>query len=177
MASILTLSGGETPEHRELGHVALAVRSVDRKVNYHLPSHNPPQPHMRSLHPLAHSHALPSFALLSEWLQGWCPTPQLSQAAAGAVGTSWPLCLTGWIHGMNSLCAAAVLVLPVQSLLLLACLPSKEGLPLLVLCNGIPCSSSQTLLCFNAGLLLPCTFLNPCSIPRLYVSCPSVGLL
>lgn len=48
---------------------------------------------------------LPSFALLSEWLQGWCSTPQLSQAAAGAVGTSWPLCLTGWIHGMNSLCA------------------------------------------------------------------------
>lgn len=72
---------------------------------------------------------LPSFALLSEWLQGWCPTPQLSQAAAGAVGTSWPLCLTGWIHGMNSLCAAAVLVLPVQSLLPPCMPPLKGGAP------------------------------------------------
>lgn len=57
MASILTVSGEETLEHRELDHVALSVRSVDRKVNYHLPSRNPPQPHMRSLHPLAHPHA------------------------------------------------------------------------------------------------------------------------
>lgn len=32
MASILTVSGEETPEHMELGRVALAVRSVDRKV-------------------------------------------------------------------------------------------------------------------------------------------------
>lgn len=62
---------------------------------------------------------------------------------------------------MNSSCAAAVLVLPVQSLLPPCMPPLKGGVPLLMLCDGISSSSSQTPLCFNAGLLLPCTFLTP----------------
>lgn len=79
---------------------------------------------------------------------------------------------------MNALRAAAVLVLPVQSSLLPRMPPPREGgVPLFELCDGVPCFSSQTPLCFNAGLFLPCNFLTPCSIPRLFVSCPSVGLL